>query len=162
VLCRLKGNEEKECNGKVIWLMEEFVKNQASTMLDSLYIGMVIMALYDICRLFRRIIPHKRLLRDLEDIIFFAIAGFMVFSLVYSRNSGSVRGYIIIGVLMGMYIYYRSFGQFLVKFLGKYINKIINNILKKPIRKAIMSIRLIFGRIVAVYAKKLCKKEEKP
>ena len=106
--------------------MEEFVKNQASTMLDSLYIGMVIMALYDICRLFRRIIPHKRLLRDLEDIIFFAIAGFMVFSLVYSRNSGSVRGYIIIGVLMGMYIYYRSFGQFLVKFLGKTISTASN------------------------------------
>ena len=76
MLFRFKGNEEKECNGKVIWLMEEFVKNQASTMLDSLYIGMVIMALYDICRLFRRIIPHKRLLRDLEDIIFFAISFF--------------------------------------------------------------------------------------
>lgn len=142
--------------------MREFINNQASTMLDSLYIGMIIMAMYDICRLFRRIIPHKRFIRDTEDVIFFTIAGFVVFSLVYSRNSGSVRGYIIIGVLMGMYIYYKSFGQFVVKFLGKYINKIINIILKKPFRKAIMSLRFIFGRIVAIYAKKLCKKEEKP
>lgn len=161
MLCRFEENEEEERYWKVVWLMEEFVKGQASILLDSLYLGMVIMALYDGCRLFRRIIPHNRWVRDGEDIIFFTIAGFIVFSLVYSRNSGSVRGYIIFGVMLGMYIYYISFGRFLVKLLGKYVNKIINIILKKPFRKIIMVLRFLYGKVVKGYAKKLCEKEEK-
>lgn len=141
--------------------MEAFIRNQASVLLDSVFIGMVIMALYDILRLFRRILKHKRFLRDFEDFIFWIIGGFIVFSLVYSRSDGNIRWFIIAGVTFGAYIYYISFGRFLVKFLAKYINKLLNNILKKPFRKSIMSIKLLFERIAKVNAKKLCKKEEK-
>ena len=140
--------------------MEEFIRNQASVLLDSVFIGMVIMALYDILRLFRRVIRHKRFLRDFEDFIFWIIGGFIVFSLVYSRSDGNIRWFIIAGVMLGAYIYYISFGHFLVKYLAKYINKIINNILKKPFRKSIMSIKLLFERIAKVNGKKLREKEE--
>ena len=140
--------------------MVEFVRYQASLLLDSIFVGMVIMAIYDVFRLFRSIVKHARVARDMEDLIFWIISGFIIFSLVYSRNDGNIRWFIIAGVSLGMYIYYIAFGRFLVKYTGKYINKLINIILKKPFRKAIMSIRLIFERVVKANAKKLCKKEK--
>ena len=140
--------------------MVEFVGNQASLLLDSIFVGMVIMALYDVLRLFRRIVKHASVFRDMEDLIFWIISGFIIFSLVYSRNYGSVRWFIVVGVSLGMYIYYIAFGKFLVKYTAKYINKLLNIVLKKPFRKAIMTVRLIFERIVIANAKKLCKKEK--
>lgn len=140
--------------------MGEFIRNQASVLLDSIFIGMVIMALYDVLRLFRRVIRHKRFLRDFEDFIFWIIGGFIVFSLVYSRSDGNIRWFIIVGVILGAYIYSVSFGRFLVKYIAKYINKFLNNILKKPIRKSIMSIKLLFERIAKANGKKLREKEE--
>ena len=140
--------------------MLEFVKNQASLLLDSVFVGMIITALYDVFRLFRRIVKHARVVRDMEDLIFWIVSGFIIFSLVYSRNDGNIRWFIIAGVSLGMYIYYIAFGRFLVKYTAKYINKLVNIILKKPFRKAIMSVRLFFERVVIANAKKLCKKEK--
>ena len=140
--------------------MEEFIRNQASILLDSVFVGMVIMALYDVLRLIRRVFRHKRFLRDFEDFIFWIMGGFIVFSLVYSRSDGNIRWFIILGVLLGAYIYYISFGKFLVKYLAKYLNKLINNILKKPFIKSIISIKLLYERIAKINAKKLRKKEE--
>ncbi len=140
--------------------MREFIRNQASVLLDSVFIGMIIMALYDVLRLFRRVVRHKRFLRDFEDFIFWIIGGFIVFSLVYSRSDGNIRWFIIVGVSFGAYIYYISFGCFLVKYIAKYVNKLINNLLKKPFRKSIMSVRLLFERIAKANGKKLCKKEK--
>lgn len=140
--------------------MDEFIKNQASILLDALFVGMVIMFFYDGFRLLRRVVRHGRIIRDIEDLVFWIIAGFIVFSLVYSRNDGNIRWFIIVGVAIGMYLYHISFGRFLVKYTSKYINKIINNVLKKPFRKAIMTIRLIFERILKADAKKLRKKEK--
>ena len=140
--------------------MGGFIRNQASVLLDSIFIGMVIMALYDALRLFRRVIRHKRFLRDFEDFVFWIIGGFIVFSLVYSRSDGNIRWFIIVGVIFGAYIYEISFGRFLVKYIAKYINKFINNILKKPFRKSIMSIKLLFERIAKVNGKKLREKKE--
>lgn len=140
--------------------MGGFIRNQASVLLDSIFIGMVIMSLYDALRLFRRVIRHKRFLRDFEDFVFWIMGGFIVFSLVYSRSNGNIRWFIIVGVIFGAYIYEISFGQFLVKYIAKYINKFINNILKKPFRKSIMSIKLLFERIAKVNGKKLREKKE--
>ena len=140
--------------------MLEFVKNQASLLLDSVFVGMIITAIYDVFRLFRRIIKHARVVRDMEDLIFWIVSGFIIFSLVYSRNDGNIRWFIIAGVSLGMYIYYIAFGRFLVKYTAKYINKLVNIILKKPFIKAIMGVRLFFERVVIANAKKLCKKEK--
>lgn len=140
--------------------MEEFIVHEALLMLDSLYIGFVIMAGYDVLRLLRRIVKHNNLFVNIEDFIFWVIAGFVVFSLVYSENDGSLRWFIIVGVCLGIIIYEKSFGSFLVKYTAKYVGKIINIVLKKPLAKAIMCIRYLFRRVVVDNVKKLRKKEK--
>ncbi|MBQ3601273.1 MAG: spore cortex biosynthesis protein YabQ [Lachnospiraceae bacterium] len=140
--------------------MEEYIVDEALLLLNSLYTGLVIMAVYDILRLFRRIIRHKYIIINIEDFIFWILAGFVVFFSFYEQNDGALRWYIIVGVLGGAYIYKASFGRFLVKYASKYINKIINIILKKPLSKAIMGLRYLFRKVVVDNAKKLRKKEE--
>lgn len=140
--------------------MEKFIVEEALLMLDSLYIGLVIMAAYDILRLFRRIVRHKNIFVGLEDFLFWVIAGFVVFSLVYSENDGTLRWFIVVGVLIGGIIYEKSFGRFLVKYTARYVNKLLNIVLKKPLAKAIMGIRYLFRRVVVNNAKKLRKKEK--
>lgn len=140
--------------------MEKFIVEEALLMLDSLYIGLVIMAAYDILRLFRRIVRHKNIFVGLEDFLFWVIAGFVVFSLVYSENDGTLRWFIVVGVFLGGIIYEKSFGRFLVKYTARYVNKLLNIVLKKPLAKAIMGIRYLFRRVVVNNAKKLRKKEK--
>lgn len=141
-------------------MMEEYIVDEALLLLDSVYMGLVIMAVYDILRLFRRIVRHRNIFVSIEDFVFWVAAGFVVFSLIYSENDGSLRWFIVAGVLAGGLIYEKSFGRFLVKYTSKYVNKILNIVLKKPISKAIMCIRYLFRRGVVDNAKKLRKKEE--
>lgn len=140
--------------------MEEYIVNEALLLLDSLYMGLVIMAAYDVIRLFRRIVRHKNFFVGAEDFVFWIIAGFVVFSLVYSENDGRLRWFIIAGNFLGGIVYEKSFGRFLVKYTAKYVNKILNTVLKKPITKIIMCIRYMFRKVVVDNAKKLRKKEK--
>ena len=129
-------------------------------LLNSLYTGLVMMAAYDVLRLFRRIIRHKNVFVNIEDFLFWVMAGFFIFSIIYSENDGALRWFIIAATMSGAYIYEKSFGKFLVKYVSRYVNKILNIVLKKPLTKAIMCIRFIFRKVVVDNAKKLRKKEK--
>lgn len=140
--------------------MEEFIVKEAELFLNSMFTGLVIMALYDILRLFRRIVSHGNMLVGLEDFIFWNMAGIFIFALIYSENDGRIRWFIIVGICMGAWLYAKSFGSFLVKYTSKYINKLINIVLKKPINKVKMALRYFFGKVVVSNVKKLRKKEK--
>lgn len=140
--------------------MEEFIVKEAELFLDSMFTGLVIMALYDILRLLRRIVSHSNIIVGLEDFLFWNMAGIFIFALIYSENDGRIRWFIIVGICMGAWIYAKSFGSFLVKYTAKYINKLVNIVLKKPINKVKMALRYFFRKVVVSNAKKLWKKEK--
>lgn len=140
--------------------MEEFIVKEAELFLDSMFTGLVIMALYDILRLLRRIVSHSNIIVGLEDFLFWNMAGIFIFALIYSENDGRIRWFIIVGICMGAWIYAQSFGSFLVKYTAKYINKLVNIVLKKPINKVKMALRYFFRKVVVSNAKKLWKKEK--
>ena len=120
----------------------------------------VIMALYDILRLFRRIVSHSNIIVGLEDFLFWNMAGIFIFALIYAENDGRIRWFIVVGICMGAWIYAKSFGSFLVKYTAKYINKLVNIVLKKPINKVKIALRYFFRKVVVSNAKKLWKKEK--
>lgn len=140
--------------------MEEFIVKEASLFLDSLFMGLLVMAAYDLLRLLRRIMPHKNIFVSMEDFIFWNLAGLFIFGLIYSENDGTIRWFIIVGIIVGAWIYIRSFGTFLVKFVAKYINIILKYILKKPLNEVRMMLRSIFRKVKLLYGKKLRKKEK--
>lgn len=140
--------------------MEAFIIEEARLFLDSLFTGLVIMALYDILRLLRRIIRHNNIVVGIEDFIFWNLAGIVIFALIYSENDGRIRWFIIAGICIGAWVYVKSFGTFLVKYTAYIINKILNIVLKKPVNKVKMALRYFFRKVVVANAKKLRKKEK--
>ncbi len=121
--------------------MGEFVANDAELFLDALCCGMIIAVVYDLLRIYRKVIPHLNILVGIEDFIFWNIAGIYIFAVMFCSNNGVVRGFFLIGAIIGAYIYKKSLGEIVVKYVSYGINYCINIILKKPINKVIMFIR---------------------
>jgi len=119
-------------------MMGDFIINDAMLFLDALICGMIIAVAYDILRLFRNIIPHLIFFVNVEDFVFWNIAGIYFFAVMFSANNGVLRGFFLVGTILGAYVYKKSFGELLFGLLTLGINYIINNLLKKPINKVII------------------------
>ena len=91
--------------------MSDYIYLEAELAVHSFLLGIVLMVSYDLLRLFRLLIPHKPLFIDLEDFIYWVYCAVMTFLLLFYENSGVLRGYVIIGVFVGMILYDRIVSQ---------------------------------------------------
>ena len=137
--------------------MGDFVITDALLFLDALICGMIIATVYDVLRIFRNIIPHYNIIINIEDFVFWNIAGIYLFAVMLSTNNGVIRGFFLMGAVMGAYVYKKSIGELLVQMLSKGINSLVNIFLKKPINKVIM----IFRKRKEKMNGKVCEKKEK-
>ena len=92
--------------------------------------GALVTFVYDLLRIFRRIIPHGNVWIGIEDFFFWIWTSFWIFSVLYRENDGSLRLYTILTMALGMIIYHR--------FVGEPIVKVIGNLLKKFRKRIIM------------------------
>ena len=53
--------------------------------------GFAMAFVYDLLRLFRQIVRHKRIFVDIEDILFWTACFLASFTLLYYRNNGVIR-----------------------------------------------------------------------
>ena len=83
----------------------------------SLVMGGWLMIVYDSLRLLRLLIHHNSLFMGMEDFFYWIYAGGAVFMLLYEQNDGGLRGYVIAGVFIGMFLYDRLISRFFLKFL---------------------------------------------
>jgi hypothetical protein len=111
----------------------------------SCLLGVLMAAGYDGLRLLRRVIPHRITGISVEDVLYWFLSGAEVFLLVYWETDGSIRGYILGGILLGALVYYVLFGRWLVRRLGGVIRR-----LKKQLKK--------IGRTVTISVRKRFKK----
>lgn len=81
--------------------------------------GAGLMALYDLLRLFRALVPHGWLWVGLEDLSYWLFAGLAVFYLLYRENDGALRLYVIGTVFLTMIVYDRLCSTFLRNMLKK-------------------------------------------
>lgn|GEM_PF-148937 len=92
--------------------------------------GIGLVFLYDILRILRRIIRHNYFFIGLEDIIYWTIAGVLIFHMMYQQNDGIIRGFAILGICLGMYLYHISLSELLVAIISKSIHFILKTISK--------------------------------
>lgn len=85
----------------------EAVFHEAHACWRSLAVGIVLMMIYDIFRLFRLLVKHSVWLIGVEDVIYWVFASFTVFGLFYLENDGALRFYMIGAVIFGMILYDR-------------------------------------------------------
>lgn len=96
-----------ELSGMSGTLFSEAVFHEAHACWRSLAIGIVLMMVYDIFRLFRLFVRHSAWMIGVEDVIYWVFASFTVFGLFYLENDGALRFYMIGAVILGMILYDR-------------------------------------------------------
>ena len=97
---------------------------------QSVLVGAVLFVVYDLIRILRRIFPHGIIWISLEDFFYWSIAGIWFFLRLCQVNDGIVRGYILLGMAFGAWMYYRLCSRFLMKRITKVVI-----LLKKRLKK---------------------------
>lgn len=116
----------------------------------------MILALYDLIRIFRRVVPHGVWPVALEDLCYWVGTALLIFQLLYRENDGAVRGYALLAVGVGMLVYHQIFGNWMVNLIAGILGRILGWILKP--------FCIVWGKLVQVlrmagkfYKKKLKK-----
>jgi hypothetical protein len=95
--------------------------------------GIAVISMYDVIRIFRRIVKHGVLAIGIEDFIYWVGCSFFVFHIIYIRNDGVIRGFAIMAIVIGMLIYNLTISNLIVKYISMVLNKIIH-FLTAPIK----------------------------
>lgn len=108
----------------------------------SVLLGVFVAVIYDMIRIFRRVIKHNRFFISLEDILYWVFCAFEVFYLLYKESSGVLRWFSILGIALGMFLYLISLSRYVIHIVSGAINKCLYmigrllRILFWPFRKA--------------------------
>ena len=87
--------------------------------------GVLIIFVYDLLRIFRRVISHGNVWIGVEDFLFWIWTSLWTFSMLYRTNDGSLRIYTILAMVFGMIVYYNTVSEFFVKYMGKNLKKVL-------------------------------------
>ncbi len=129
------------------------LNEQASLFLFSVSLGFIIGFIYDIFRIIRFIFNHKKIWVQIEDALYWLISVFFVFLFLLKKNYGEVRFYMIVGVFLGMFLYFISISQLILSVSEKILKTIffliktflsillypficLYNILRVPVKKS--------------------------
>lgn len=118
--------------------------------------GILVLVLYDILRIIRRILPHGIFAVALEDLLYWIGTAFLVFQLLYRENDGAVRGYALFAVALGMFLYHRTVSGWLVHYISAALGWILG-ILLKPFLLIGRKIVQVSRTAIRFYKKKLKK-----
>ena len=101
----------------------------------ALFSGALITVVYDVLRIFRRIISHGNLWIGIEDFFFWIWTTFWIFSVLYRENDGNLRIYTILFMVLGMFLYHRIIGEPVVNITGKVLKKLKTGIIMRLRRR---------------------------
>ena len=95
--------------------------------------GIFITFVYDLLRIFRRVIPHNGFFVSAEDLFFWIYCGEEVFLLMYHESNGTLRWFAVLGALVGMFLYRKLVSPFFVKYSSMALGWVLR-ILGKALR----------------------------
>ena len=113
------------------------IQNEMMLFGSAVLMGAALMLLYDVIRICRRILPRGIILVSIEDVIYWIVFGIAVFILLYRENDVAVRGFIVGGIAVGLFLYYQLLGRWLMKWMGVLIRS-----LKKRLKKAMEKVKI--------------------
>ncbi|MBE5884679.1 MAG: spore cortex biosynthesis protein YabQ [Lachnospiraceae bacterium] len=122
----------------------------------ALLMGIFITFVYDILRIFRRVVPHGNFLVSLEDIAFWIYCATEVFLLMYHESNGTLRWFAILGAMVGMLLYKKLVSAFLVKYVSFLLQKLLI-LLSKVMRILLKPFRFVGGKASGVAGKAVRK-----
>lgn len=106
--------------------MNQAISVELKLFLISVLSGGILLLVYDLLRIIRRLIKQDSFLVALEDLFFWVGASLFIFAMMYRENNGVIRGFIILGMAIGMILYHNMFGDFFVDLIVKLIRTLIS------------------------------------
>ena len=107
--------------------------NENEFFLHSIVLGAFITFVYDLIRIFRRVVPHGAFLVSLEDMAFWVYCGAEVFLAMYHESNGTLRWFSVVGAVAGIITYKKTLSPLLVKYVSLALSKILR-VLGKAVR----------------------------
>lgn len=86
------------------------VAAQTQMFLLSCGFGFLLGLLYDVFRLVRMAFFSQKIVVFFQDILYFTVCGCLTFLFALTMNYGEIRGYVLLGEVLGWIIYYYSLG----------------------------------------------------
>jgi len=118
------------------------MSGQAWLFLSMVLTGGAIGLLYDAFRIFRKTTPHSKLAVQIEDIVFWVAATGLTFYYMLHRNYGEIRPFVLIGIALGIVLYFTTLSRLvLVVFVA--IIEYMKNVVKVAVRIILIPIRFI-------------------
>lgn len=120
--------------------MSDVISGEILFFLISVSTGILILFGYDLLRAFRRVFVHGNLWLAIEDFLYWSIAGIVAFAVIFINNSGMLRGFSIIAMLLGMMLYHKSISRFIIGAISGILKLIVSiirgifNVLTFPFR----------------------------
>lgn len=128
--------------------------------------GVILMLVYDLLRIARKLIPHGIFLISLEDVLFWMSSAVVIFAMLFRENDGCLRAFSIGGVAFGMILYALTLSRYVVKGTVFVLEKILYlllrpfvflyRLLRRPARavqrKMLQAARAIRKGICAVFS----------
>ncbi|QHQ60491.1 spore cortex biosynthesis protein YabQ [Anaerocolumna sedimenticola] len=112
--------------------------------------GIILLILYDVLRIFRRVIIHNGFFIAFEDLIYWVVSSLLIFHMMYQQNNGIIRGFAILAMLIGMILYHSVFSELFVNTISTLLNQIIN-LTWKLFALILRPFRFIFRKIKRLF-----------
>ena len=105
--------------------MKLVIMNELRFFLNSIIWGVILLVIYDVFRIIRRVIKHKSFFIAIQDIIYWVVCSILIFNMMYRQNNGIIRAFAVLAILFGMILYHGSVSDLVVDYVSMVINKVI-------------------------------------
>jgi spore cortex biosynthesis protein YabQ len=126
------------------------IEQEAIVFLTSVTGGLVIGLVYDLCRCIRKILKSNKGITFFLDIIFWITSAGICFYFLNFSNEGEIRGFIFIGFLLGIILYFLVVGNKFVNIIYFIFQKIYN-IIVFVIKIILIPIKIIFKILLFIF-----------
>lgn len=141
------------------------LQNQLTTFFLSLPLGFLLGAVFYFLEGLGLTSKSRKFRQFLWDIVFFLLSGFLTFCFLLARCNGEIRGYVIIGELIGFWIYGKLFGRITaaaLKWLTALVSALVSTVFGTALRavcKMCAFLRSFFEK-VNIFSKKRLKNQD--
>lgn len=143
------------------------LQSQTMFFLGSCLLGMCLGIVYDIFRISRLAVKTCNIIIFIEDLLFFIIVTISSFVYLIANNEGVMRGFLLIGELLGAILYFSSLSIAIMKAAQNIINAVkaffifLYKLTIKPIIRLFLFIFKISKKIYHLIIKKIKFKKVK-
>lgn len=122
------------------------MNNQAYLFIIFIINGIFIGVLFDIFRILRKSFKTSDFITYIEDAMFWILSGILTLYFIFNYNSGEIRFYIFLGIMLGIIVYILTISKYIIKF-SVYIITFIKNIIAKIINIIIYPFKFLLNII---------------